>query len=92
MTKYLGEVISKNMLDAYASEARESHKITLERVVALIEVTWQQRLLGFVADHFGLVVVPEKYSDIIELHFIEEQERRLAQRKSASLARWRAGQ
>ncbi|MEX0366691.1 MAG: hypothetical protein AB3N22_11520 [Ruegeria sp.] len=91
MSDYLGEEISKNMLDAYASEARESHRITLERFVALIHVTEQHGLLGFVAEHFGLIVVPERYSDLIELHFIEEQERALAARKSAKLARWRAG-
>ena len=90
MTEYLGEEVSKNMLDAYASEARESHRITLERFVALINVTGQHGLLGFVAEQFDLVVVPERYSDLIELHFIEEQERALAARKSAKLARWRA--
>ncbi len=91
MAGYLGEEVSKNMLDAYASEARESHRITLERFVALIHVTGQHGLLGFVAEQFDLVVVPERYSDLIELHFIEEQERALAARKSAKLARWRAG-
>lgn len=91
MSDYLGEEVSKNMLDAYASEAREAHRITLERFIALIAVTEQHGLLGFVAEQFGLVVIPERYSDLIELHFIEEQERRLAARKSANLARWRAG-
>ncbi|WP_170328536.1 hypothetical protein [Ruegeria arenilitoris] len=66
MSEYLGEEFSKNMLDVYASEARESHRITLERFVALIHVTNQHGLLGFVAEQFGLVVVPERYSDLIE--------------------------
>jgi hypothetical protein len=91
MSKYLGEKISKNMLDAYASEARESHRITLERFIALIHVTGQNGLLGFVAEQFELIVVPQRYSDLIELHFIEEQERALAARKNARLARWKAG-
>lgn len=92
MSEYLGEEISKNMLDAYASEARESHRITLERFIALIHVTGQNGLLGFVAEQFELIVVPQRYSDLIELHFIEEQERALAARKNARLARWKAGQ
>ncbi|MCV6583995.1 MAG: hypothetical protein OIF47_00525 [Marinibacterium sp.] len=91
MSDYLGDEISKNMLDAYASEARESHKITVERMMALIHVTGQHGLLGFIAEQFGLVVVHERYRDIIDLHFIEEQEQALAARKSATLARWRAG-
>lgn len=92
MSEYLGQEVSKNMLDAYASEAREDHKISLERMIALVAVTGETGMIGFIADMFGLVVVPEKYSDLIELHFIEEQERSLAARKSAKLARWRAGQ
>ncbi|MGR3760924.1 hypothetical protein ACUXV3_12460 [Roseobacteraceae bacterium NS-SX3] len=90
MSDYLGQEVSKNMLDAYASEAREDHKITFERMIALVAVTGEVGLIGFAAEMFDLVVVPEKYSDLIELHFIEEQERALAARKNAKLARWRA--
>lgn len=90
MSEYLGESVTKNMLDAYASQARTDHRITLERFMALIEVTGKQGLIGFVAEEFGLIAVPARYRDLIELHFIEEQQKRLEQRKSASLARWRA--
>lgn len=92
MTDYLGEQVTRNMLDAYASQAREGHRITLERFIALIEVTGQTGLIGFVARAFGLIVVPRRYRDLIELRFIEEQLKRLEQRKSAILAHGRAGQ
>lgn len=89
MSDYLGEDISKNMLDAYASQAREGHTITLERFVALVEVTGQTGLLGFVADAFGLVVVPAKYAELIELHFIDEQQAELERRRQALALRWK---
>lgn len=91
MSDYLGQEVSKNMLDAYASQAREDHRISLERFMALIEVTGAHELVGFVAEAFGLIVVPERFRALIELHFIEEEQRRLEQRKTASLAKWRAG-
>ena len=90
MSAYLDQDISKNMLDAYASTSREEHRITLERFVALIEATGSYGLLGFVADHFNHVVVPEKYSDLIELHMVEEQLERQTARKQALLAKWRS--
>lgn len=91
MSEELGYAVSADMLDAYASEAKESHRITLERFVALITVTGCLDLLGFVVGLFGHVVVPERYASLIELHLIEEHEREVARRKQAVEAKWRAG-
>lgn len=90
MTEYLGELVTKNMLDAYASQAREEHRISLERFIALVEVTGATGLLGFVAEAFGMVVVPAKYADLIELHFIDEQLQTLEARRAAKASNWRA--
>ncbi len=91
MSDYLGDKVTKNMLDAYASEGREHHKITWERVIALVHVTGQHGLIGFMAEMFELAAVPTKYSDIIELYHIEEQEKRLAHQKATRMARVRSG-
>jgi hypothetical protein len=91
MSAELGQPVSADMLDAYASEAKESHRITLERFVALITVTGCVDLIGFVAGLFGQVVVPERYAALIELHLIEEHEREVTRRKEAVQAKWRAG-
>ena len=91
MSKYLGKNITENILNAYASEGRESHKITLERAMALIHVTEEYGLLGFIAEPFDLAVVPTKFSDIIEIHHIEEQEKHLAHQKATRMARVRSG-
>lgn len=89
MSDYLGEDVSKNMLDAYASAAREGHTISLERFIALVEVTGQTGLLGFLAEMFGLVAVPGKYAELIELHFIDEQQAELERRRQALALRWK---
>ena len=91
MSEYLGETVTKNMLDGYASQAREDHRITLERFLALIEVTGQTGLLGFAAEQFGMVVVPSRYAELIELHFIDEQREALERRRATLSAKWRAG-
>jgi len=72
--------VTENMLDTYASPARREHKITLERFIALIEVTGCYDLLDFVCRPSGFVAVPERYADIIEIwredREIEERTRR----------------
>lgn len=96
MSEELGYPVSANMIDKYASEAAEAHKITLERFVALIEATGCIDALAFIAERLGHVVVPEKYSAIVEVHLYDEHERELArhqadmaQRKQAALAKAR---
>lgn len=80
MSDHLGQRVTENMLDCYASSARRDHKITLERFIALLEVTDCYELLAFVCDFAGFVAVPERYADIIEIwredREIEERTRR----------------
>jgi hypothetical protein len=82
MTDWLGRSVSKAMLDAYAAEERTTHRIPLDRFIALIEVTGCLDLIGLVAEPFDLVAVPGRYMAIIRLHQIEEHERDLAQLKA----------
>ncbi len=67
MSDWLGEDVTKNMLDAYASEAREDHTIPYLRLLALIEVTGDVRLLQLGAEMFGHLVVDNKYLDWVEI-------------------------
>lgn len=80
MSDYLGQRVTENMLDTYASPARRDHKITLERFIALLDVTGCYGLLAFVCEPAGMVAVPERYADIIEIwredRAIEERTRR----------------
>lgn len=80
MSDYLGQRVTENMLDTYASPARRDHKITLERFMALVDVTGCYGLLAFVCEPAGFVAVPQRYADIIEIwredRAIEERTRR----------------
>lgn len=80
MSAYLDQTITINMLDAYASPARENHKITLERFIALLDATDCYGLLAFICQFVGYVAVPERYADIIEIwrndREIEERQRK----------------
>jgi len=89
MSDWLGETVSRNMLDAYASEARESHQINLPRFAALIHATEDYRLLSLLPETFGFSVMPREYEEIVELWRLEETEREIARRKAALAAKWR---
>lgn len=72
MTAILGERISKTMLDAYASQAREDHSIGLARFVALIQATGDRRLLELLAEPMGWAVVERADLALIELAALRE--------------------
>lgn len=53
----LDEPVSKLMLDAYASEAREGHAISLARFLALVAVTNRHDLLDTLTREVGAAVL-----------------------------------
>ena len=74
MADYLGEPFSKAMLDAYASQAREDHPITVPRFMALLHVIRDRRLLELIAEEFGWAVVERKHLPLIELAAVQERQ------------------
>ena len=91
MGGFLGERVSKAMLDAYASEAREEHIISLPRLLALVHVTGDRRLLELLAEPFGWTVVPRKFLDLIELAALREHEDEIRRKAETLRRRARAG-
>lgn len=87
MSAWLGQRVTENMLDCYASPARRDHRITLERFIALIDVTGCYDLLAFVCDFSGFVAVPEAYSEIIEIWRDDREIEERTRRRDARLAR-----
>jgi len=83
MSDFLGQNVTENMLDCYASPARRDHKITLERFIALLDVTGCNELLNFVADFVGFVAVPARYSEVITLWQTEERLAELERQRAA---------
>ena len=90
MSERLGQKISVATLEAYASEAKEDHNITVERLLALIHATGKVELLGFLADDFGLKVVPAKYENVIQLALIEDHQKTLDAQKKTLLTKIRS--
>ncbi|MDE2580111.1 MAG: DNA transposition protein [Rhodospirillales bacterium] len=80
MSEYLGQTIGVNMLNAYASQAREDHVISLPRFLALVHATGDRRLMQAAADLFGWAVIESRYLPMIELAAVSEQQRALARR------------
>ena len=89
MSDYLGRKIAKATLDKWASEAGEDRIIPLDAFAALIDATEARELLGFLPGLFGLVAVPARYADLIELHEIEQHEREIAARKASLQSKMR---
>lgn len=91
MSDFLGEEMSKNMLDAYASTARESHTISLERAFALLHATGDARIFGMELSRFDYAVIPERYVGAVEDAMIEDQKEQLKRRQLAARRKWKGG-
>lgn len=90
MTEVLGEDVSKAMLDAYASQAKESHQISAARLAALVEVTGDARALNVLLADFGLIAVPDKYEALLRREAAREMRERIEREEQAADAEWRA--
>jgi hypothetical protein len=98
MSDFLGERVSEAMLNAYVSQARTTHQISVVRFAALVHVTQDRRLLELLAELFGWSVVDERYADAIrEVELAEKAEeigRQLQltrQRRRTGGRPWRGG-
>ena len=74
MADYLSVDVSKNAVDAWASEAREENLPNIVRFVALMKATKDQRLLQVLADQCGWAVVDKKFLPLIELASLREHQ------------------
>lgn len=91
MSDFLGDEVSKFMLDAYASEARADHIINVVRFISLIHATGDRRLLEMIAEMFGWSVIERRYLPLIELAAVRDQEDRLRRQREALHRQARAG-
>jgi len=83
MSDFLGEEVSKNMLDAWASESRSEHIINLVKTAALLHVTRDPRLLNVIVEPLGWVVIDKDYLDDIELAEVLEARDEINRRADA---------
>ncbi len=90
MARFLGEAISVNILNAYASPARRGHTISLSRFLALLHVTRDVRLLNALAEPAGFAAVDRRYLTLIELASLREHEDQVTRRRKTLQAQARA--
>lgn len=91
MAAYLGADVAKSMLDAYASQAREGHTITIVRLMALIHVTRDRRLLELLAEPFGWTTIERRFLPMIELASVHERQDELRRHADHLRRQARAG-
>lgn len=91
MSEFIGQDIPKNMLDAYASQGREDHTISLIRFIALLHATRDRRLLEMVAEQFGWSVIERRHLPMIELAQVQERMEDLRRHADTLKRQTRAG-
>lgn len=93
MTDWLGEDedVTKNMLDAYASQAREPHTISYLRLLALVHVTGDVRLLQLGAEMFGHSVVDDRYLPWVEVGQLADRKENIEKAFDAARRQARRG-
>jgi hypothetical protein len=83
MGDYLGENVSKNMLDAYVSEGRPDHVISVTRFFALLHATQDRRLLEVLAETFGWAVIERRHLPLIQVAALRDKEDELKRQREA---------
>lgn len=87
VSELLNEDVSKSMLDAYASEAKESHAISAERLLALVAVTDRHDLLDRLTRQIGAALLVGEEIKTAQLGHIDRQIAQLkAERRSIESA------
>ncbi|MBX8800703.1 hypothetical protein HBA92_08040 [Ochrobactrum sp. MR28] len=90
MSRYLNRSISTAMLDKWASEASDEHRIPLDAFIALVDATGAKELLGFVPGMFNLTVIENEYADLIEDKLLEDHIEELVARRQVLSAKRKA--
>lgn len=82
MAKALGQDdFSKSTLDAYASESKDTHTISIVRLIALIKATDQYWLMDFIAEKVGGTTLFGEEPMLAEAALIEQEIKELQARK-----------
>ncbi|MCK9514341.1 MAG: hypothetical protein M0R28_24350 [Pigmentiphaga sp.] len=82
MSEMLGDDISKNMLDAYTAESRETHQISVVRLVAMILATKDYDLLAMIAEKVGCRLLVGEEAIGAEIGFIDQEIEELRARRA----------
>lgn len=90
MTAYLGEPVSKPMLDQYASQARTDQSISMVRAVGLMRATGDARHLQAALDGSDYVVIQRRYLPAIEEAVLREKIEEMESLADRARREWKA--
>jgi hypothetical protein len=90
MGEQLDEPISTNVLDQYTSVSNAGHNIPAYRLIALIAVTGDARILNALLAESGFVAVEAKYEALIRREMLKEAGEKLARELNSADAEWKA--
>lgn len=86
VSRLMGFEVSKEMLDAYASEARDNHNVSAARFFAIIAVTKRHDLLDIAVKRIGARVLVGEEILTAQLGHIDRQIAELTARKKSIAA------
>jgi hypothetical protein len=89
MTEFLGEPVSKTMLEQYASQAREDQSISAVRLVALVHATGDFRVLQAMLDPLDYAAIPKRFVPCIRQVIIEDEIDRLSKQAEIERRSWK---
>ncbi|MFN3319980.1 MAG: hypothetical protein ACK43M_14620 [Allorhizobium sp.] len=82
--------VSKAVLDAYTSQAKENNQISAVRLAALVAITGDARPLNVLLEEAGLIVIPRKYEALLKRERARELRELLEREEKSADAEWRA--
>jgi hypothetical protein len=91
ISDYLGESVTRAMLDAYASPGREAHNIPAHRLMALAAVTRDARPINALLFESDMIAVDARYEALIRREQAREMREKLDREIDAADAQWKAG-
>ena len=83
-------ITAEQMLDAYASQAREKHNIPTHRLVALAVVTGDIRLINALIADTNFIAVEARFESLIRRELAREARDRLDREINSADAQWKA--
>jgi hypothetical protein len=89
MAEYLGEDISPAMLDQYTSTANEKNNIPAHRLVALLAVTGDPRVINAALQDTAFVAIDARFEPLIRREMAKEARARIEREIAAADAQWK---
>ncbi|MBO9421743.1 hypothetical protein J7481_19705 [Labrenzia sp. R4_2] len=90
LSDYLGEDISRDSLDAWASEARDKNNVSAYRLIALVKLLNSPEMLNELLADTEFLVVDRKYKALIERELAIETREKLNRMIDAADAEWKS--